>query len=164
MYFSTPAFGHSLLPTLPLSFGIETLATGRVSQIIKMVLDFCQTENICQNQRRPLEKITCRGGRSGFLVRWVRGWWLWKYYAGFKKYKSFKIMDKYFISSGHIWSFGNFWDPFIAPCFKWLNFIDMIFFTLYFGIAMQIFSRSPSSRRLNFRPRKGEERDHPDLQ
>ena len=156
MYFSTPGFGHSLLPTSHLSFGIGTLATGEVSRI-KMAFDFCQTKNICQ--RPPLETITCRGGRSGFLVRWVRGWWLWKYYAGFKKKKSFKVMEKYSISSGHIWSFGHFWDPFITPCFELLHFIDMIFFTLCFGIAMQIFSRSPSSRRLNFRLRKGEEHD-----
>ena len=108
MYFSTPDFGRSLLHTSPLSFGIETLATGRVSQM-QMALDFCQTKNICQ--RPPLETITCRGGRSGFLVRWVRGWWLWKYYAGFK-WKSFKIIEKYIkiiltatnIPSCHIWS------------------------------------------------------------
>ena len=90
MYFSTPGFGHSLLPTLALSSGIGTLATGEMSRI-KMAFDFCPTKNICQ--RPPLETITCRGGRSGFLVRWVRGWWLWKYYAGLKKKKSFKVIQ-----------------------------------------------------------------------
>ena len=74
MCFSTPAFGLSPLPISPLSYGIKTLATGTMSGMIwEMSLKY---------PRPPIETISCRGGRSGFLVRWVRGWWLWKYYAG----------------------------------------------------------------------------------
>ena len=72
-----------------------------------MAFDFCQTKNTCQ--RPPLETITCRGGRSGFLVRWVRGWWLWKYYAGLKKRnlsKSWKNIPFLLVTFGHFVIFG----------------------------------------------------------
>ena len=127
MYFSTPGFGHSLLPTSHLSFGIGTLATGEVSRI-KMAFDFCQTKNICQ--RPPLETITCRGGRSGFLVRWVRGWWLWKYYAGFNNTnlsKSWKNISILLVTFGHLVIFGIHSSHPVLSCFILKN---IIFLTL----------------------------------